>query len=169
FSGYVPTYYLHWTILLLLVLYAGNLVASRTGRAFKAISTDELAASTMGVDVAGYKLKIFVISAAYAGIAGALLTTYLSMCQPDGFQVGLSIYIVLCVIVGGMGNLWGVVVATVVLTWLRDEKLTQYQEYGTFIYGIILILILIFAPQGLGAFGQRALGRLKAWVRPAST
>lgn len=88
---------------------------SRSGRAFRAISTDELAASTMGIDISNYKLKIFVLSAAYAGIAGSLLATYLSMTQPYGFRVNLSIFIVLAVIVGGMGSLWGVVVATGVL------------------------------------------------------
>ncbi|MBW2618395.1 MAG: branched-chain amino acid ABC transporter permease [Deltaproteobacteria bacterium] len=160
-SSYRDIFYLHWAVLLALVIYSQNLVNSRAGRAFRAISTDELAASTMGVDVAAYKLKIFVISAAYAGIGGGLLASYLSMTQPDGFRVTLSLFIVLAVIVGGMGNLWGVVIATVALTWLKDEQLSQYQEYGTLIYGIILILILIFAPNGLGALGQKWFDRLR--------
>jgi branched-chain amino acid transport system permease protein len=155
FGSYVQMYYLNWAILLGLIVYSQNMVNARPGRAFRAINTDEVAASAMGIDVASFKLKIFVLSAAYAGIAGSLLATYLSITQPDGFRVNLSIFIVLAVIVGGMGNLWGGVVATVVLTWLKDEQLTQYQEYSTLIYGIILILILVFIPQGLGAFGQR--------------
>jgi branched-chain amino acid transport system permease protein len=118
----------------------------------------------MGIDVAKYKLRIFVLSAAYAGIAGSLLATYLSMTQPYGFRVDLSIFIVLAVIVGGMGSLWGGVVATVVLTWLKDEQLSQYQEYSALLYGIILLLILIFAPQGLGSLGQRAFQWLKARI-----
>ena len=161
FSSYVQMHYLYWTILLGLVIYSQNMVNSRSGRAFRAISTDELAASTMGIDVAKYKLKIFVLSAAYAGIAGSLLATYLSMTQPYGFRVDLSIFIVLAVIVGGMGSLWGVVAATVVLTWLKDEQLSQYQEYSALIYGIILLLILIFVPQGLGSLGQRSFQWMK--------
>ncbi len=164
FSSYIEMYYLHWAILLGLVLYSQNIVNSRSGRAFRAISTDELAASTMGIDVAKYKLRIFVLSAAYAGIAGSLLATYLSMTQPYGFRVDLSIFIVLGVIVGGMGGLGGGVVATVVLTWLKDEQLSQYQEYSALLYGIILLLILIFAPQGLGSLGQRALQWLKVRI-----
>jgi branched-chain amino acid transport system permease protein len=154
-------YYLTWAILLGLLIYSQNLVNARPGRAFRAISTDELAASAMGIDVASYRLKIFVLSAAYAAIAGSLFATYLSTVQPHGFRVNLSIFIVLVVIVGGMGNLWGAVFATVVLTWLKDEQLSQYQEYSSLIYGVILILILVFIPQGLGAFGQRLLSRLR--------
>jgi branched-chain amino acid transport system permease protein len=75
--------------------------------------------------------------------------------------VNLSIFIVLAVIVGGMGSLWGVVAATVVLTWLKDEQLSQYQEYSTLIYGIILILILVFIPQGLGSLGKVVLRRFQ--------
>ena len=164
FSSDMQMYYLYWAILLGLVLYSRNVVNSRSGRAFRAISADELAASTMGIDVAKYKLKIFVLSAAYAGIAGSLLATYLSMAQPTGFRVELSIFIVLAVIVGGMGSLWGAVAATVFLTWLKDEQLSQYQEYSALIYGIILILILIFAPHGLGSLGQRTFGWLKARI-----
>lgn len=156
FSSYVQMYYLNCGILVGLVIYSQNIVNSRSGRAFRAISTDETAASTMGIDVANHKLKIFVLSAAYAGIAGSLLSTYLSVTQPYGYRVNLSIFLVLSVIVGGMGSLWGVVAATVVLTWLKDEQLSQYQEYSVLIYGVILILILILVPQGLGAMGQRA-------------
>jgi branched-chain amino acid transport system permease protein len=155
FSSYVQMYYANWAILLGLLIYAQNIVRSRPGRAFRAISTDEVAASAMGIDVASFKLKIFVVSGAYAGIAGSLMATYLSTAQPHGFRVYLSIFIVLSVIVGGMGNLWGAVFATVFLTWLKDEQLSQYQEYSTLIYGIILILILVFIPQGLGSLGQR--------------
>ncbi len=161
FSSYIQMYYLDWAILLGLVLYSQNMVNSRSGRAFRAISTDEMAASTMGIDVASYKLKIFILSGAYAAIAGSLLATYLSMTQPHGFRVNLSIFIVLAVIVGGMGSTWGVVVATVFLTWLKDEQLSQYQEYSTLIYGIILILILVFVPQGLGTLGQKVFLWLK--------
>jgi len=163
FSSYVQIYYLNWGILMGLIIYSQNIVNSRAGRAFRAISTDEMAASAVGIDVASFKLKIFIISGAYSGIAGSLLATYLSTAQPHGYGVQLSIFIVLAVIVGGMGNLWGTIAATVILTWLKDEQLSQYQEYSTLIYGIILILILIFVPEGLGSIGQKFTqsGKLK--------
>jgi len=168
FTSYTQMHYLYWAILLGLILYAQAMVRTRTGRAFRAISVDELAASSMGIDVAGYKLKIFVISAAYAGIAGSLLTTYLSMTQPYGFRVDLSIFLVLAVIVGGMGNLWGAVAATVALTWLKDEQLSQYQEYSALIYGVILILILVFVPNGLGSLRGLFVRRAKAGTDEAA-
>ncbi len=155
FSSYVQMYYLDWAILMGLIIYSQNMVNSRAGRAYRAISTDEVAASAMGIDVAGFKLKIFVLSGAYAGIAGSLMATYLSTAQPHGYGVQLSIFVVLAVIVGGMGNLWGTVVAAVILTWLKDEQLSRYQEYSTMIYGLILILILIFTPEGLASVRQK--------------
>ena len=161
FVSYTQIYYLNWIILYGLVLYSQSLVNSRSGRALRAISTDETAASTMGIDVTNTKLKVFILSSVYAGIAGSLLATYLSMVQPYGFRVNFSIFIVLSVIVGGMGQLWGVVAATVLLTWLKDEYLNQYQEYSVLIYGIILILILIFIPQGFGLLGQTFLDRFQ--------
>jgi len=161
FSSYVQIYYLDWAILFGLLLYSQNIVNSRIGRAFRAISTDEVAASATGIDVTRLKLKAFVISGGYAGIAGSLLSTYLSTAQPHGYQVDLSIFIVLAVIVGGLGNLWGSIVATVVLTWLKDEQLSRYQEYSALIYGIIIILALIFIPQGIGPLKQRYISSWK--------
>jgi branched-chain amino acid transport system permease protein len=150
FSSYIQMYYLDWAILLGLLIFSQNMVNSRVGRAILAIQTDEVAASAMGIDVASFKLKIFVICGAYGGIAGSLLANYISTAQPHGFTFWFSIFVVLAVVLGGMDNLRGAVFATVILTWLRDEKLSQYQEYSSLIFGIILILIFIFAPQGLG-------------------
>ena len=166
FSSYIQMYYLDWAILLGLLLFSENMVNSRVGRALLAIQTDEVAASAMGIDVASFKLKIFVLSGAYGGIAGSLLANYISTAQPHGFTINLSIFVVLAVVLGGMGNLWGAVFATVILTWLRDEKLSQFQEYSSLIFGMILIFIFIFSPQGLGPLIKRVisaeiLGRLR--------
>jgi branched-chain amino acid transport system permease protein len=150
FSSFIQMYYLSWAILLGLLLFSQNIVNSSLGRALLAIQTDEVAASVMGIDVANFKLKIFILAGAYGGIAGSLLSNYLSIAQPDAYTIQFSIFVVLAVVLGGMGNLWGTVVATVILTWLRDEKLNQYQEYSSLIFGIILILIFIFFPRGFG-------------------
>jgi branched-chain amino acid transport system permease protein len=115
----------------------------------------------MGIDVASFKLKIFVVSGAYGGIAGSFLSNYISAAQPHAFTIDFSIFAVLTVVLGGMGNLWGTVLATVILTWLRDEKLSQYQEYSSLIFGMILILIFIFSPQGLGPLIKRAISAEK--------
>jgi branched-chain amino acid transport system permease protein len=155
FSSYIQMFYINWGILLGLLLFSQNMVNSRVGRALSAINTDEVAASAMGIDVASFKLKIFILSGAYGGIAGSLLANYVSTAQPHAFTVSFSIFVVLAVVVGGMGNIWGCILATVVLTWLKEEKLSQYQEYSTLIFGIILILIFIFSPKGLGPLIKR--------------
>jgi branched-chain amino acid transport system permease protein len=160
-SNYVRMYYLDWAILLGFLLFSENMVNSRVGRALLAIHADEVAASAMGVDVAKFKLKLFVLSGAYAGTAGSLLANYLSTAQPDGFTLELSVFILLSVVFGGMGKLWGTVIATVILTWLKDEKLTQYQEYSSLIFGIIIIFVFIFLPQGVGSLFQRLMAGTK--------
>jgi branched-chain amino acid transport system permease protein len=156
-SSYIRMYYLDWAILLGFLIFSENMVNTRVGRALLAIHADEVAASAMGVDVARFKLKLFVLSGAYAGTAGSLLANYLSTAQPDGFTLELSVFILLSVVFGGMGKLWGTVVATIILTWLKDEKLTQYQEYSSLIFGIIIIVVFIFLPQGVGSLIQRLM------------
>jgi branched-chain amino acid transport system permease protein len=155
FRSFIQMYYLDWGILLGLLIYSQNLVNSRAGRALRAISTDEVAASSMGIDVASFKLKVFVLSGTYAGIAGSLLATYISSAQPQGYQIQLSIFLVLVVMIGGMGDLWGSILATVFLTWLKDQELSHYLEYSALIYGMIIILILIFVPDGLGSLKKQ--------------
>lgn len=160
-SSYGQMYYLHWGIILGLVIFSGNMVKSSIGRALLAVNTDEVAASAMGVDVASYKLKIFVLCGAYGGIAGSLLANYVGTAQPHAFTVVFSIFIILAVVVGGMGNLWGVVISTVILAWLRDEKLSQYMEYSSLTFGIILIIIFIFCPQGISSLTKTLIDATK--------
>jgi branched-chain amino acid transport system permease protein len=165
-SSYVQMYYLHWGILLALLVFSQNMVNSRVGRALLAVNTDEVAASAMGIDISSYKLKVFVLAGAYGGIAGSLMANYVATAQPHAYTVGLSIFIILCVVVGGMGNLWGVVLATAILAWLRDEKLSQYMEYSSLMFGVILILIFIFCPQGIASLFRRIVS--VAALRPLS-
>jgi len=141
-------YYLTWGLLFGLLLYSRNLVRSRIGRALLAIASSEDAASTAGIDPSEFKLKVFVLSAAYAGTAGALFACMISTANPGTFGLNLSILIVMMVIVGGMGSLYGSIFGALVLTWITSY-LGKYQEYSMPIFGIILILILIFAPQGI--------------------
>lgn len=163
FGSYILMFYLYSAVLLALLLFSQSMVNSRVGRALLAISTDEVASSAMGIDVAKYKLKIFVLCAAYAGIAGSFLACFVSSAQPQGFTINFSIFVVLAVVLGGMGNFWGAVLATTVLTWLRDEKLSHYQGYSSLIFGIILILIFIFSPRGFGPLIERLVSVKKLW------
>ncbi len=155
FDTYLKQYYLIWGVLLGLLLFAKNLVRSKVGRALLAVATSEDAASTVGINVAQVKIGVFVVSAAFAGFAGSLFACVMSTANPEAFGLGLSILIVMMVILGGMGNLYGPIAGAILLTWLLDI-LGGYQEYSLPIYGIILILLLIFFPEGLGT---------RLWIR----
>ena len=149
FDSYLKQYYLIWGVLLGLLLFAKNLVRSKVGRALLAVATSEDAASTVGITAAQVKIGVFVISAAFAGFAGSLFACVMSTANPGAFGLGLSILIVMMVILGGMGNLYGPIVGAIFLTWLMDV-LGGYQEYSLPLYGVILILLLIFFPEGIG-------------------
>lgn len=155
FGTYAHMYYLSWAILFMFLIYSQNMTNSRAGRAFRALGTDDVAASAMGIDVASYKLKLFVLAGAYGGVAGSLMSFYFTAVHPHVFGSSLSIFILLAVIMGGMASLWGTVAATVFLTWLQAEQLSRFQEYSNFLYGIIIILVVIFAPNGLRSLREK--------------
>lgn len=149
FDTYLKQYYLIWAVLIGLLLFSKNLIRSKMGRAFLAVAASEDAASTAGIKVAQIKIGVFVISAAFAGFAGSLFACVMSTAHPEAFSLNLSILIVMMVILGGMGNLYGPIAGAIFLTWLIDV-LGKYQEYSLPIYGVILILLLIFFPDGIG-------------------
>ena len=110
-----------WGIVALSVLMGLNLVASRAGRAMRAIATSEATAAAAGVNVAMVKLRLFVLAAALAGLAGGLFTSYLLFLSPDAFPLIISITFVVMVAVGGMGSVYGAVVGAVAITYLEDK------------------------------------------------
>jgi branched-chain amino acid transport system permease protein len=124
-----------------------NLVHSRVGRALTAIHGAEDAAEAMGVPTASYKLRVFVISAAYAALAGVLLTHYNGGIGPSEASIMKSVRYVAIVAVGGMANLWGALGMSLILNYL---SLRGY--FGTLddlVFGVILIVIMLFVPGGL--------------------
>lgn len=141
-------YWLVWPMFLLIFLLSINLVDSRVGRALRAIHENELVANSMGVNTERYKVCIFSLSAAYASLAGSLYAHYLSFISPKTFDIFYSVQIVTMVVVGGIGNLWGGLLGTVVLTAL-PEVLHVLRDYALLIYGLILMGALVFFPEGL--------------------
>jgi branched-chain amino acid transport system permease protein len=165
FDTYLKQYYLVWGVLIGLVLFAKNLVRSKMGRSLLAVAASEDAASSVGINVPQVKVRVFVLSAAFAGLAGSLFACILSTANPEGFSLGLSVLIVMMVIMGGMGNLYGPIFAAIFLTWLTDV-LSGYQEYSLPIYGVILILLLIFFPDGVGTrLNARLIYLISYWGR----
>jgi branched-chain amino acid transport system permease protein len=143
----VSNYYAAWGLVTLGMLFLLNLIHSRVGRALVSIHGAEDAAEAVGIPAARYKLNIFVLSAVYASLAGIFLTHYNGGIGPSEASVIKSVRYVAIVAVGGMANLWGALSMSLVLNYL---SLRGY--FGTFddtVFGIILILIMLFAPEGL--------------------
>lgn len=148
FDSDLKNFYLIWCVVLLAMLLARNLLHSSAGRALRAIHGSEAAASSLGIDTARYKVKVFVLSAMYASVAGSLYAHYITFISPGSYNFYYSIQVVTMVIVGGLGSLWGSLFGAAVLTFI-SEALHVAREYHIIAYGIILCLILIFLPEGV--------------------
>ncbi len=147
-------------ILVLIVLFvAQNLINSRSGRAIKAIRDNRIAAEACGLNITRYKLMAFVTSAAMAGAAGALYALSYSTVVPKKFDFNTSILVLVFVVLGGIGNLRGSIIAAALLTVL-PELLREFQDYRMLVYAIVLILVMIVSnnPQAR-AFMNRLVGR----------
>ena len=156
-DGFRAQYYFVWIIVLALLLFFELALRSRVGRALRALSTSETAASTLGIDTAAWKLRTFVVSAAVAGLAGGLYVFFLTSSTPSDFSLSVSITVVIMVLIGGMDSLLGAAIGAILITWV-SFSMGQYQQYSTGIYAAILIACLLFAPKGLA--GLRAFDRL---------
>ena len=140
------------------LLDSRRILRSTHGRALLAIREDEVAAEAMGVDTTGYKVRAFVVSAFFAGIAGGLFGHYQSTLAPKGFTFIKSIEVVVMVVLGGMGSLSGSVLSAVLLT-LLPEVLRAFSQYRMVLYGLMLVVLMIARPTGL-------LGTRELWDLP---
>ena len=133
------------------------MVHSTYGRGFLAVHDDEIAAEAMGLNTTRYKIIAFVVGAFFAGVAGGIYAHAVRSIDPRGFDFIKSIEIVVMVILGGMGNTVGVILAAILLT-LLPEFLRPIAEYRMMIYSLLLIILMLTRPQGLFTF-RRGLGR----------
>ena len=143
----IPNFYIAYGLLLLTALLMSNLVHSRVGRALRSIHGNEEAAATMGVDTARYKLNLFVISAMIAALAGIFLTHYNGGVGPSEAAIMKSVRYVAIVAVGGMANLWGAILTSMVLNFLSLRG--YFGSYDDAVFGLILVVMMLFAPQGI--------------------
>lgn len=161
-TGIPPYTNLFWTYLLagVTVYVVTTMVHSTYGRGFLAVHDDEIAAEAMGINTTKYKVVAFVVSAFFAGIAGGLFAHFRQYISPDGFNFLRSIEIVVMVILGGMGNTIGVILAAVLLSILPvvlreipamrlGGKTIIFSEYIMIFYALVIILLMIARPQGL--------------------
>ncbi len=152
-------YWLTGTVLLIAVWLALNLIESPSGRALRALHGSELAAETLGIESARYKLQVFVLSAVFAALAGALTAHYAGFITPAKASFMHSVELVIMVVFGGMASVFGAVVGAGVLTVL-PQLLTVLKDYEMMVYGAVLVATMVYFPQGIvptlgGWWGRR--------------
>ncbi|MFL5954019.1 MAG: branched-chain amino acid ABC transporter permease [Gaiellaceae bacterium] len=156
-------YALTWTIAGFLFLVAWWLLGSRFGRSLRAVRDSELAATASGVNRAKYKVLAFGVSAAYAGVAGALYAINIAYVSPDTFPVQLSLYLLVGAVVGFFGSIWGAVLGALLIQFLPDivrvvlHVDTKQAGPTTFFYGAVLVGLMLVLPLVLRA--ARVLSR----------
>ena len=150
----VARYYLVVAVAVALIVAALNVAATRTGRAFLAIRTSEIAAQASGINAAAYKTIAFVLSAFYTGVAGGLFAFVVGFLSPDAFDVFLSVDFLVMIILGGLGSVLGSVAGAAIVTVLNDS-LAGFQAFRPLIFGAIMIVCMLFMPGGLAAMTRR--------------
>jgi branched-chain amino acid transport system permease protein len=158
-------YWLVWAVVGVAVLVLFNLTATRPGRAMRALHGSELGAQASGVDVVGVKVRTFVVSALLAGLAGALYASVVGFISPSSFTLAASVAFVAMTVLGGSGSITGPLAAAVLLTLvqylnalipgLSNETARTIQTYQEDIYGLAIILVVVFAPAGLAGMWRR--------------
>ncbi len=147
FNTDLKFHYLVWTFALVSLALCLNLVRTGVGRGLAALAQDEEAASCLGVDVRRDKVRVFILSAMFASVAGSLYAHYFSHVNPDAFSIFKSLDLVIMVVVGGLGSIWGTLFG-VSFVVILPYVLEPLENYFDIIHGLILVLILLFLPQG---------------------
>jgi branched-chain amino acid transport system permease protein len=149
-------YWLALSVIFVIVLGVRNLERSRVGRSWLAIREDEDAAEMMGVPTFRFKLWAFAIGAAVGGLSGALFAGKQGFINPESFPLLISILFVAAVVLGGSGNLIGVISGAIVVSYL-PERFRGFADYRFFVFGLALMVVMIFRPQGLLPNRRRAV------------
>ncbi len=141
-------YYLILVLVILTIFAMHRLIASRIGRAWIAIREDEVAAEAMGVNTYRMKLLAFVLASAWAGIAGVFFSSKMAFVSPESFTFFESVLILCMVVLGGMGSIPGIILGALLLITL-PEIFRDFQDYRMLAFGVALVLMMVFRPQGL--------------------
>ena len=143
-----PYWYLGFTVILIVIFVLTRLENSRVGRAWAAVREDEDAAELTGVDTFKFKLWAFAIGAAIGGIAGSLYASKVGFINPDNFQLQLSILFLAAVVLGGTGSMYGVIMGGFLVAWI-PERFRGFATRRYFVFGVVLVLVMVFRPQGI--------------------
>ncbi len=164
FSGPVKYYYLLLLVLLAVIVINVRLQDSRIGRAWQAIREDEVAAGAMGINTAHIKLLAFAMGASFGGIAGGIFSAIQGFISPESFVLVESIMVLSMVVLGGMGNIWGVIVGALLLSFVPEilrytvdplqrllfgKSFVEPEVIRMLLFGLALMLMMLFRPAGL--------------------
>lgn len=177
FMSNTSYYYLTIIILLLTVLYATNLLRTRVGRAFLAVRDRDIAAQIMGINLFYYKVLAFILSSFFVGIAGALLAHYTMIVSPELYNINVSIQYLAMILIGGLGSIFGSILGAAFITLLpvglnsvvdiltvyMPELYQMFSSFKEFVFGLAIILFLIFEPSGLAHIWQNIKKYFKLW------
>ena len=173
-SGPMKYYFLLLLVMLALIVVNVRLQNSRIGRAWEAIREDEIAARAMGIDTTRMKLLAFAMGATFGGVAGGMFSAIQGFISPESFVLVESVMVVSMVVLGGMGNIWGVILGAVLLSFVPEilrytvepaqqavfgKTLIEPEVIRMLLFGLALVLIMLFRPAGLlpSAVRQREL------------
>ncbi|GAX90877.1 branched-chain amino acid ABC transporter permease [Effusibacillus lacus] len=163
FSSKTHYYFLILAFTVSAIYFSTRIQQSKMGRALVSIRTDEITASAMGVNVAYYKILAFTFSSAIAGIAGAYYAHFVLFLSPETFKLAMSINVLLMLLIGGMGSILGSVLGGLFIT-IVSEYLRTFAQYQMLIYGVLIVMVVIFAPKGLSGVLEKVSGFLRKTV-----
>ena len=164
FSGPIKYYYLLLAVVIAVIVINLRLQNSRIGRAWEAIREDEIAASAMGINTRNVKLLAFAMGASFGGLAGGMFSAMQAFISPESFVLVESIMVVSMVVLGGMGNIWGVILGALLLSFVPEilrwtvqpmqdalfgRQLLDPEVIRMLIFGLALVLVMLFRPAGL--------------------
>jgi branched-chain amino acid transport system permease protein len=164
FSGPVKYYYLFLLILIAVMIINMRLQDSRLGRAWEAIREDEVAARAMGINTRNVKLLAFAMGASFGGIAGGMFSAIQGFISPESFVLVESVMVLSMVVLGGMGNIWGVVLGAILLSFVPEvlrytvapvqqalfgRMLLEPEVIRMLLFGLALVLMMLFRPAGI--------------------
>ncbi len=178
FSGPIKYYYILLALLLLAIVVNLRLQHSRIGRAWEAIREDEIAARAMGIDTTRIKLLAFAMGASFGGIAGGMFAAIQGFISPESFVLVESIMVLSMVVLGGMGNIWGVILGAVLLSFVPEllrytveplqkllfgRSIIEPEVIRMLLFGLALVLMMLYRPAGLlpSAIRKRELAKVE--------
>lgn len=164
----LPYYYLTLIIMIICLLIMFRVDRSRIGDAFKGIHDDEDLAKSIGINVTNYRIYAVMIGAFFAGIAGSLLAHRLQAIDPHNFDVNTMVYLIIWVVVGGSATFWGPILGVTVMTVVFEVS-RPLQEWRPLLFGVILILTLIFMPGGLESLVLKCRKNVGTLLKPAGS